>query len=233
MRHSYAGGALVTSVMFVDSLYRSGFSYRLTQAEAHTPPAKFGPKAVPALPADTALDIISGPPHTVSYSAAPPVAGSPHHASITPAPMYRPPPSSNSDNLQQITSLSGPLIAAVGAVALGRIVYNWVSKCQVEKESLSDAKLIAILQLALNNAEIQEEDLNTRMQLYESANEEAQTSEKSLRGAMQLLQIELDMALADTKIDQKIIKVLKDRLDSIEEDFRTTEDELFELLSKE
>jgi hypothetical protein len=79
----------------------------------------------------------------------------------------------------------------------------------VEKESLSDAKLIAILQLALNNAEIQEEDLNTRMQLYESANEEAQTSEKSLRGAMQLLQIELDMALADTKIDQKIIKVLR------------------------
>jgi hypothetical protein len=103
----------------------------------------------------------------------------------------------------------------------------------VEKESLSDAKLITILRLAFNNAEVQEEDLNTQRQLYESADEEAQTSEKSLRGAMQLLQIELDMALADMKIDQKIIKVLKDRLDSIEEDFRTTEDELFELLSKE
>jgi chromosome segregation ATPase len=226
------GSGLVASVFFANGLSRSGYSRRLTQAEAHTPPAEFIPKAVPALPADVSLDVISSLPHTVCYSAAPPVVGSLHHASITPAPKYRPSPTANSDNLQQITSLSGALIAAVGAVALGGIVYNFLSKCQLEKESLSDTKLIAILQLALNNAEVREQDLNNRLKHYQSTDEAAQTSEKTLRAAMQLLQTNLDVALADRRIDQNLMEALKDRLGSTEEDFRTTEDELFDLLAK-
>jgi chromosome segregation ATPase len=226
------GSGLVASVFFANGLSRSGYSRRLTQAEAHTPPAEFIPKAVPALPADVSLDVISSLPHTVCYSAAPSVVGSLHHASITPAPKYRPSPTANSDNLQQITSLSGALIAAVGAVALGGIVYNFLSKCQLEKESLSDTKLIAILQLALNNAEVREQDLNNRLKHYQSTDEAAQTSEKTLRAAMQLLQTNLDVALADRRIDQNLMEALKDRLGSTEEDFRTTEDELFDLLAK-
>jgi hypothetical protein len=120
-----------------------GYGRLLTQAEAHDLPVQYAPEALPS-PNIPPVSIF-GHPHTISYSAAPPHLLS--KSSNTNATIELSPATA-----AQAFSLAGALTVVLGTAAVVTLCTSAFNKWSHKKKTISNADLIAFLQLELQNA---------------------------------------------------------------------------------